>query len=135
MLLNLKKRRILNKTERGILNPRTAEAQEPGYAARVQHEAVDAFSDLLDRDLGSSTPAAWGRPWPDAKQVAGHVFDTNQNSAFLEVHRHPGARVPMARRPSCNPTFTTGDSEWAAQGTTHTVSRLRARIPPVQDLP
>ena len=29
-----------------------------------------------------------------------------------------------------NSTFTTGDSEWAAQVTTHTVSRLRARIPP-----
>lgn len=34
-----------------------------------------------------------------------------------------------------NPAFTTGDSEWAAQVTTHTVSRLRARIPPVQGLP
>ena len=34
-----------------------------------------------------------------------------------------------------NPTFTTGDSEWAAQVSTHTVSRLRARIPPVQGLP
>lgn len=34
-----------------------------------------------------------------------------------------------------SPTFTTGDSGWAAQVTTHTVSRLRARIPPVQGLP
>ena len=34
-----------------------------------------------------------------------------------------------------NATFTTGDSDWAAQVTTHTVSRLRARIPPVQGLP
>ena len=34
-----------------------------------------------------------------------------------------------------SPTFTTGDSEWAAQVSTHTVARLRARIPPVQGLP
>jgi sugar lactone lactonase YvrE len=33
-----------------------------------------------------------------------------------------------------SPTYTTGDSDWAEQVTTHSVSRLRARIPPVQGL-
>jgi len=33
-----------------------------------------------------------------------------------------------------NAAYTTGDSEWAAQVSTHSVARLRARIPPVQGL-
>ncbi len=57
------------------------------HAARVPQEAVSAFSGLLDRGIGSSTPAPSERPVLYAKQVAGHVFDANQNSVFFEVHR------------------------------------------------
>ena len=34
-----------------------------------------------------------------------------------------------------NPTFVTGDSQWAAEVTQHTVARIRARIPRVPGLP
>ena len=43
LLPNLEKCRILNKFERAILNPRTAGAQEPGHAGRVQHHAEAAI--------------------------------------------------------------------------------------------
>jgi sugar lactone lactonase YvrE len=34
-----------------------------------------------------------------------------------------------------NPDFNAVDSQWAAQVTTHTLAKIRARIPPVQGLP
>jgi hypothetical protein len=34
-----------------------------------------------------------------------------------------------------NPTFTTGDSQWAAEITRHSIAKLRARIPPIKGLP
>jgi len=62
VLPNLEKRGILDMTERGILNARTDVGQEPAHAARVPQEAVSAFSGLLDRGIGSSTPVPSERP-------------------------------------------------------------------------
>jgi hypothetical protein len=90
VLPNLEKRRILDRAERGILDARTAVGQKPAQAAPVPQEAVGAFSGLLARGLGAPRRPPRSGPRLNAKQVAGHVFDANQNSALSGDHQHRG---------------------------------------------
>ena len=95
LLPNLGKRRILNTIERAILNPRTAGAQEPGHAARVQHHAVAARSGVLDRGLGSSARAA--PESPGALHPARGRPGLRRKSGS-RVFRSPSTKLDVVRR-------------------------------------
>ena len=102
VLPNLEKRRILNRIERGILNPRTAVAQEPGHAARVQHHAVGAPSGALDRDLGSYARAAPGIARRGSTPSKGQARSSRQIRfpRFLKSIDSEGHRAAYAGAPS-----------------------------------
>ena len=97
LLPNREKRRILNKTERGILNVRTAGTKVPPTPLSSRTTPWVPAQTFWTAVLAAPRGPPRSRPRLDTRQVAGHVFDVNQIPAFSEVHRHMS--LPTHGRP------------------------------------